>query len=43
MVPYEQPQSVLAIAFYRGLYLAIIINRYGGLQSALTIAFHRGL
>jgi hypothetical protein len=35
---YEGPQSALTMAFYGGLYLAIIMDRYDGPQSAHTIA-----
>jgi hypothetical protein len=35
--------DALTVALHRGLYLAIIMDRYGGPQSTLTIALHRGL
>jgi hypothetical protein len=43
MVPYGEPVSGLTIAVNRGLYLAIIMDRYEGPRNALTIALHRGL
>jgi hypothetical protein len=33
---YEVPQIALTITLHRGLYLAIIMDRYGGPNSALT-------
>jgi hypothetical protein len=32
---YEEPESALTIALHRGLYLAIIMDRYGGTHRAL--------
>jgi hypothetical protein len=43
MVHYGGPHSVFTIAMHRGLYLAIIMDRYVGAHSALNIFFHRGL
>jgi hypothetical protein len=39
----EGPHTALTIALHRGLYLAIIMDRYEGPQTTLTIAMHRGL
>jgi hypothetical protein len=36
-------QSALTVDWNGGLYLAIIIHRNEGAQSALTIALHRGV
>jgi hypothetical protein len=35
--------AALTIVQYKGLYLAIIMDRYEGPNIALTIALHRGL
>jgi hypothetical protein len=35
---YEEPQLALSIALHRGLYLAIIMDRYGGPQISLIEA-----
>jgi hypothetical protein len=35
--------SFLTIALHGALYLAIMLDRYGGSQIALTIALNRGL
>jgi hypothetical protein len=39
----DRPLTALTIALLRGLYLAILIERYEGPLTALTIALHRGL
>jgi hypothetical protein len=39
----EETQSTLTIALYIGLYMAFIMERYGGHNSALIIAIHRGI
>jgi hypothetical protein len=38
-----RPHTALTIVLHRGIYLAIIMNRYEGPQPALTIALHGGL
>jgi hypothetical protein len=38
-----EDHRVLTIALHRGLYLAIIMDRYDGPKIALTIALYRGL
>jgi hypothetical protein len=43
MVRYRGTLSALIIAFLRGLYLAIILDRYVRPHSALIIALHRRL
>jgi hypothetical protein len=40
---YEGPLTTLTIAFYRILYIAIIMDRYEGTVTKLTIALYRGL
>jgi hypothetical protein len=37
------PLNTFNIALHRGLYLAIIMDRYEGTHTTLTIALHRGL
>jgi hypothetical protein len=40
--PSERAHTALTIAFNRGLYIAIIMERYEGLQNDLTISLHKG-
>jgi hypothetical protein len=40
---YEMQQTPLAITLHEGIYLAIIMDRYGGPNTILTIALHGGL
>jgi hypothetical protein len=39
----ESPSLPLTITLHRGLYLAIIMDRYEGTLTTLTSALHRGL
>jgi hypothetical protein len=43
MIRHERPLTALNIALHGGLYLAIIIERYGGPNTPLTIELHEGL
>jgi hypothetical protein len=40
---YEGPLTALTISLHGGLYLAIIIYRYGWLHTPLNITLHGGL
>jgi hypothetical protein len=37
---FKGPQTLITIALPRGLYLAIIMDRYGVSDTALTMALH---
>jgi hypothetical protein len=39
----KHPKTALSIALLRGIYLAIIMDRYEAPQTTLTIALLRGL
>jgi hypothetical protein len=42
MYRYGVPLTTLAIALHGGLYLVIIMDRYGGPHNALTTAYYGG-
>jgi hypothetical protein len=41
--PLYRPHTALTIALHRGLYIAIIMDRYRGPHTSFTLALHRGL